>query len=266
MSFARSALVNFDESSWRFVMTSGRRVAERGAETVKQYVKACFTFFASILADGTKLPLILLAKGKTQRCHKQFGQHPQYHHEIWHSQSGWCNGVIMEQYLHWLRASVTGPQLVLILDKFEAHERENIYELADALNILLIFIPRGGTGQYQPLDRRVFGALKAKGRARLSTFYAENPGLVCTREQAAGLLLECWAELPESCIQVGWDLDAEGDNQTSSDGDDDGEWELTMEGYTDDREETSDDDEGEPDSDDFEVIEDYQARYGYGVS
>jgi transposase len=60
MSFATSAIVNFDESSWRLVMTSGRTVAERGTETVKCDVngdtKAGFTFFASILADGTKPP------------------------------------------------------------------------------------------------------------------------------------------------------------------------------------------------------------------
>jgi hypothetical protein len=152
MSFARSAIVNFDESSWRLVMTSGRTVAEDGAETVKQYVngdvKACFTFFASILADGMKLPLILLAKGKTERCYRQFGQRAPYPHAICHSQNGWCNGVIMKQYLHWLRANVIAPQLVLILDMFQAYERDNIYQLADALNILLIFIPRGGTGEY----------------------------------------------------------------------------------------------------------------------
>jgi hypothetical protein len=84
MSFATSAIVNFDESCWRLVMTSGRTVAERGAETVRRYVngdtKAGFTFFASILADGTKLPLILFAKGKTPRCHRRFGWHPQYEH------------------------------------------------------------------------------------------------------------------------------------------------------------------------------------------
>jgi hypothetical protein len=142
---------------------------------------------------------------------------------------------------------VTAPQLVLILDKCEAHELDDIYELADALNIFLIFIPRGGTGDYQPRDRRVFGALKAKGRPRWSTFFAENPGSVCTREHAAGLLLECWAELQESCIQAGWDLDAEGENQMPSNGDDDGEWELTMEQCPGDRDETSDGDEEELD-------------------
>jgi hypothetical protein len=50
-------------------MISGRTVPTSGAETLRRYVdgdvKASFTNFASMLADGTKLLLILLAKGKT---------------------------------------------------------------------------------------------------------------------------------------------------------------------------------------------------------
>jgi hypothetical protein len=44
-----------------------------GAETACRYcdgnVKANFSFFATITADGSKLPLVPTAKGKTDRCH-----------------------------------------------------------------------------------------------------------------------------------------------------------------------------------------------------
>jgi hypothetical protein len=87
--FGPMALVDFDESSWRLVITSERTIAERGTEVVNRYVngdiKPAFTFFASVEADGTKLPLVLAAKGRTSRCHKQFGKHEQMSHEIWHS-------------------------------------------------------------------------------------------------------------------------------------------------------------------------------------
>jgi hypothetical protein len=72
--FGPTAMVNFGESSWRLVMVSERTVAQRGAETVNWFIngdaKATFTFFASVVADGTKLPLIFVAKGKTTRGHK----------------------------------------------------------------------------------------------------------------------------------------------------------------------------------------------------
>jgi hypothetical protein len=69
-------IVNFDESNWRLVMADEQVVGERGAELVRNYIdgdaKANFSFFASICADGTRLPPILIARGKMQRCRQQF--------------------------------------------------------------------------------------------------------------------------------------------------------------------------------------------------
>jgi hypothetical protein len=82
---------NFEGSSWRLVMASEKSIAERRAEVIPRFTgadpKACFTFLAICGADGSKIRLILLAKGKTERYRKQFGfvGHP---HEVWHSPSG----------------------------------------------------------------------------------------------------------------------------------------------------------------------------------
>jgi hypothetical protein len=75
-------------------------------------VKVTFTFFASVVADGTKFPLILAAKGRITRCHKQFGRYHAYWHEIWHSPTGWCTEVRMVQYLHWFRTQITALKFV----------------------------------------------------------------------------------------------------------------------------------------------------------
>jgi hypothetical protein len=152
-------------------------------------VKATFTFFASVVADGTKLSLILVTKGKTTRCHKQFGRHHAYPHEIWHSPNGWCTEVLMVQYLHWLRTQSMAPDICLLLDQFDAQETPTVHDEASRLNSHLVFMPKGGTGRYQPLDRRVFGALKSKGRAKWARYYEANPGRVCTCKIAADLLL-----------------------------------------------------------------------------
>jgi hypothetical protein len=62
-------ILNFDESNWHLMMTGTEVVAERGAESVHQYLdggaKANFSFFATTRSEGEKLPLILIAKGKT---------------------------------------------------------------------------------------------------------------------------------------------------------------------------------------------------------
>jgi hypothetical protein len=98
-NFWTTAMVNFDESSWPLMMVSETIVAERGAETVNRFIngdaKAMLTFFASVIADGTKLRLILVAKGKTTLCHKEFGRQHTYPHETSHSPNGWCAKVLM---------------------------------------------------------------------------------------------------------------------------------------------------------------------------
>jgi hypothetical protein len=78
----------------------GATLAERGAETVHNYVdgdpKTNFTFLATITAEGTKFPLILVIKVKMACCHGQLGQHDEFEHEIWHSPSGWCTISLMQ--------------------------------------------------------------------------------------------------------------------------------------------------------------------------
>jgi hypothetical protein len=242
--FGPPALVNFDESNWRLVMMSEKTVARRGAESVKRYVngdvKASFTFRAAIVADGTKLPLILMAKGKTARCRRQLGMHPQFPHEVWHSRNGWCTEDIMIQFLDWLREQVAAPEICLVLDQFDAHNTPCVHEKAQANNIHLLFVPKGGTGRYHPLDRRVFGALKVKGRAKWATTYQANPGMDCTRPVAAELLLTSWAELSESCVLAGWDIQEDPIENQSSSSDSDEEWSLTL---SEDPGDTSDSDE-----------------------
>lgn len=48
----------------------------------------------------------------------------------------------------------------LVLDVYKTHRVESVKEFAKSLNIKLIFVPACGTGDYQPLDRRIFGILK----------------------------------------------------------------------------------------------------------
>jgi transposase len=249
LRYPPDAILNFDESSWHLVMSGEQMVAERGVEAVHQYVngdaKASFTFFATISAAGQKFPLILLAKGKTPRCHKQLGVHPEYAHEIWHSPTGWSTETLMIAYLHWLRQLIPVDPLCLVLDQFRTHTTDDFETEAQQLEIETIRIPKGATGRYQPLDRRTFGALKSKGRAKWRKTFLDHYGIECTREMAAALLLESWEELSESAISAGWDYDEDlGDEDDADDSDDefqllmstesDGEIEAVEEDATDD--------------------------------
>jgi hypothetical protein len=115
-------------------------------ERLKQMLlKASFTFFSSVRADGVKLPLILMAKGKTDRCPNQLGTHPAYQCEIWHNLRGWPETMLVLRYPNWIRAHVVAEPITLILDQFDARDNRPVHRRAGELNIELIFIPRGGT-------------------------------------------------------------------------------------------------------------------------
>jgi hypothetical protein len=264
--FGLGAMVNFDESNWRLVKSAERTVAQRDAESVKRCVngdvKAAFTFFASVVADGTKLSLVLIAKGKNALYHRQLETHGSFPHEVWHSQNGWCNEVLMVQWLEWLREQIAVPEICLVLDQFDAHDTRRIHEAANSRNIHIVLISKSGTGRYQPRDRRVFGALKAKGRAKWTRQYEANPGVICTRSMAADLLLTCWAEPDQSCVLAGWDLEEDPLESGSSSDESDGEWSLTLVDEPGERSSREEEDS----SDGGSIVKDRVARYGYGVS
>jgi hypothetical protein len=252
-------IVNFDKSNWHLVMAGDETVAEREAESVHQYVdgdpKANFSFFATITAEGQKLPLILIAKGKTYRCHKQFGHHPGHQFDILHSPSGWSTEPLMLDYLDWLRCQMPPEPLCLLMDQFGTHTTETVTTKADALGIEVIWIPKGATGKYQPLDRRTFGALKAKGKAKWRYEFAQHYGMGCTRDIAAELLLQSWDELSDSAVAAGWNYGEELDEQEESDGSDD-EFHLEMATDTEDEDITAlQNDVDQEDESDVEELE-----------
>jgi hypothetical protein len=135
--------------------------------------KACFTLFAMCAADGSRFPLILVTKRRTERCDKQFGSLG-CPHEVWHSSSGWCHEGSIVGCLAGLRNWFPDGAICCIMDPFSAHGTDQVLSTAAELMIEIIWVPEGAMRLYLPLDRRVFGALKSKGRAKWRCFYAHN--------------------------------------------------------------------------------------------
>lgn len=72
------------------------------------------------------------------------------------------------------------------LNVFKAHRDDNVKELAEYLSIQLIYVPACGTGEFQPLDRRLIGIVK-KLAGYDETILQEDPFL--TSIQALGCCL-----------------------------------------------------------------------------
>ena len=210
-------LVNADETSWRLCYAGELTWAKKGAESVKINVnyntKTCLTTLASITANGSKLPLYVLAKGKTDTCEfNQVRGIEGFKYQTDHSKSGWVTQDVMTRYLRWLRKVMNeecnseGKQIHLILDTYKTHKSEITIQTAIEQNIELIFIPPGCTDRLQPLDVRVFGALKASARGYWYSNYALCPSVNYTKKHAVGTLLICWHMLSEKVIDSAWSL------------------------------------------------------------
>ena len=220
-------LCNADETSWRLAYLSQLTWAKKGASDVRIITnhdeKESFTSLCTITAepgDHQKLPIFLLAKGETDRSHMQFGNieniFPQI--KISHSPSGWSNHTTMKTYLAWLRNyydssfhNREGYQpgitpIHLILDVHSSHRKEETKQYAAQLNIKLHFIPPGMTDLLQPLDIRIFGALKAKARAAWNQIFCQNRNINANKEEAAKVLASCWESLSNDVLEAAWEM------------------------------------------------------------
>jgi hypothetical protein len=62
------------------------------------------------------------------------------------------------------RYTESGP-CALVLGVYPGHRTERVIATAEANNVELLFVPAGGTGRFGPMDRLIFGDLKAQARA-----------------------------------------------------------------------------------------------------
>lgn len=74
-----------------------------------------------------------------------------------------------------------------------------------------IIVPEGQTGQWQPLDFRIFGDLKARAKALFDIRYAQSDvpyTMLQTSEikweDSMEILLLCWNEISEENVRNAW--------------------------------------------------------------
>jgi hypothetical protein len=127
--------------------------------------KQSYTVMAAVTMDSRKLSLFTIVQGKTERLEWGLDLDLQGPHVSTHSPSGWMTMPAMLEWLRFLRnlpEYQDGRDIHLILDRYATHLCDDVVALADELGIVLHFIPPEVTDLLQPLDRSVFGALKAE--------------------------------------------------------------------------------------------------------
>jgi hypothetical protein len=203
-------IINCDETSWKVYPDHLVTWAVRGADHVPVAaggnLKAAFTAVCSITAARTKLPMVMIASGKTDRAEgSQLGEI--HRHSPMHTKSRWTTVSSFGDYLRFLRAQLPGPESIhLILDCYSVHRGRQIRDFAEELGITLLFIPAGMTDSLQPLDRAVFRAMKATARRLYRVYGSRIAAPRLTTQIAAQFLSKAWEQVSSHVLDLAWEI------------------------------------------------------------
>jgi hypothetical protein len=208
-------VINCDETCWWYLPQGLTTWAKKGAKDVKIYHdmndKANFTVLAFITAQRKKLGLQFIAHGKTGRSERSFGDVGTNFTS--HTESGWTGVESFKDALRWLRTQpgytekhdgMYVKKLHLVLDVYKVHTTQAVKDLAEELNIELHYIPPGMTDACQPLDRAIFGVLKAKAKKAFREQFYQKSSIKMSKRLATELFLQCWDEVSDEALQRAW--------------------------------------------------------------
>ena len=153
-----------DETPVSFDLPSNTTIDELGARSVSIHTtgheKTNFTVVLTCMADGTKLPPIIIFKLKNIPR----GNFPP-EVIIRANQTGWMKE---NEMLNWIenvwakRERFSNPQSLLVLDSFSAHIVDSVKRRFGEKNTNIAVIPGGLTSRLQPLDVSVNKSFKTK--------------------------------------------------------------------------------------------------------
>ena len=86
----------------------------------------------------------------------------------------------MKIALEQIHNQTNGEKSVLLLDQYPVHINVFITNEANKLNIILLYIPKGKTSVFQPLDVSINGILKEKAKKLWKQERITNPNKVIT--------------------------------------------------------------------------------------
>jgi hypothetical protein len=129
-----------------------------------------------------------------------------------HTQSGWANEEVCNAYLEWLRRLFPKNIIGLLWDCFSAHKRDSVKAKAGTLGIELKYVPAGQTGEWQPLDHRIFGVLKSKGKSAWAEEQVKAIGISPEEKEELNMiwairsLVRCWDGISTETIKGAWSM------------------------------------------------------------
>jgi hypothetical protein len=166
-------VIAMDETFWNLHIQTKRTIKVRGGETKINTAgdpKAGMTTILTIAANGSKLPIMFVAKGKTMDSTAKF-KCP-LPHIARSTVSGWCRDYIMMDYIdHVIQPTTKDHPCLLILDCYPAHVKFTDEYPPNLHNIQFAYVPEGMTATLSPLDVTINPIIKSTGRRKFRKNY-----------------------------------------------------------------------------------------------
>lgn len=177
-------ILNWDQTAVKIVPTCTWTMDRQGSKRVEvagaNDKHAITAFFCGSLL-GDFLPLHVIYKGKTTRCHPRY-QFP-LDWDITHSPKRWSNEDTMLQYV----ANIIIPYIkraredfeddtpaLVIYDNFKGQITEAVYDLLEINNIHVCLLPANTTDKLQPMDLSVNKAAKSFLKQCFERWYSDQ--------------------------------------------------------------------------------------------
>lgn len=178
-------ILNWDQTGIRLVPSSTWTMEQRGikrVEMVGQNDKRRITAVFCGSIQGDFLPVQVIYKGKTMRCHPHFEFPPGWH--VTHSPKHWSTETTMLQYIEhiiepYVRTvrdmlyTVTTPG-VIIMDNFKGQVTEKVSSLLEKHHLHVCLLPANTTDLQQPMDISVNKPVKSFLKEQFSMWYSEQ--------------------------------------------------------------------------------------------
>ena len=215
MEIPEVLIANMDETAWRLSNGRLQTLAKRGSDEVTCFTqvdeRTCLTVICTITASGKKLAPWVIVKGKTERAEQRYRDDPRINRLlrsrrlfIAHSENGWSDADVMKSYLEWFSNEMGNEWSLLLWDLHSSHRCKEVKDEAVNRHVNLSFIPAGQTSVWQPLDRKIFGMLKAKAQKKLNELCAVTHLDSLTMADALVILLQAWNEIPAELVRKSW--------------------------------------------------------------
>lgn len=185
-------IFNMDESGLTVVHRPGKVLSNKGQKQIGKVTSGekgqTVTVICAVNATGVYVPPMLIFKRKrlTERLLKD--SPPGTVGAC--SENGWIDNDLFLKWLHHFIDAVKPSQankVVLIVDGHGSHKTLAAVELARSNGIVMVCLPPHTTHRLQPLDRTIFGPLKAHYNSECDKWMLSHPGQRITQYDLAGL-------------------------------------------------------------------------------